>query len=185
MSGADLNDLKRRMTGAIEAVRKELSGLRTGRASVSLLEPVSVDAYGSAMPLNQVGTVGVPEPRLLTVQVWDRGLVKSVEKAIRDANLGLNPVADGQLIRVPVPQLNEERRKELIKIAHKYSEHARISIRNVRRDGMDALKVLEKKGDISEDEHRRRESQIQTLTDEFIAKVDEALAAKEKDIAHV
>ena len=185
MSGADPNELKRRMTGAIDVLRKEFSGLRTGRASVSLLEPVTVDAYGSPMPLSQVGTVGAPEARLLTVQVWDKSLVKSVEKAIRDANLGLNPAVDGQLIRVSIPQLNEERRKELIKIAHKYAEQARISVRNVRRDGMDGLKVLVKKGDISEDEQRKREGQIQSVTDEFIKKVDEALAAKEKDIAHV
>ncbi len=185
MSGADINDLRRRMNGAMDVFRKELAGLRTGRASVSLLEPIHVDAYGNAMPLNQVGTVGVPEPRLLTVQVWDKSLVKAVEKAIREANLGLNPMVDGQLIRVPVPSLTEERRKELIKVAHKYAEQARVAVRNVRRDGMDALKHLEKDGKVTEDEHRKRGDEIQKLTDEYIKKVDEALATKEKDIAHV
>lgn len=173
------------MNGAMDVFRKELAGLRTGRASVSLLEPIHVDAYGNAMPLNQVGTVGVPEPRLLTVQVWDKSLVKAVEKAIREANLGLNPMVDGQLIRVPVPSLTEERRKELIKVAHKYAEQARVAVRNVRRDGMDALKHLEKDGKVTEDEHRKRGDEIQKLTDEYIKKVDEALATKEKDIAHV
>jgi ribosome recycling factor len=185
MSGGDINDLRRRMNGAMDVFRKELAGLRTGRASVSLLEPIHVDAYGNAMPLNQVGTVGVPEPRLLTVQVWDKSLVKAVEKAIREANLGLNPMVDGQLIRVPVPSLTEERRKELIKVAHKYAEQARVAVRNVRRDGMDALKHLEKDGKVTEDEHRKRGDEIQKLTDEYIKKVDEALATKEKDIAHV
>jgi ribosome recycling factor len=185
MSGADINDLRRRMNGAMDVFRKELAGLRTGRASVSLLEPIHVEAYGNAMPLNQVGTVGVPEPRLLTVQVWDKSLVKAVEKAIREANLGLNPMVDGQLIRVPVPSLTEERRKELIKVAHKYAEQARVAVRNVRRDGMDALKHLEKDGKVTEDEHRKRGDEIQKLTDEYIKKVDEALATKEKDIAHV
>ncbi|MBI3451957.1 MAG: ribosome recycling factor [Rhodospirillales bacterium] len=185
MSGADINDLRRRMTGAMDMLKKEMTGLRTGRASANLLEPVQVDAYGNTMPLNQVGTVGVPEPRMLTVQVWDKGLVKAVEKAIRDANLGVNPMADGQLIRVPVPALTEDRRKELIKIAHKYAEQARIAVRNVRRDGMDALKQMEKDGKITEDEHRKRGTQIQSLTDEFIKKIDEGLAAKEKDVMHV
>ena len=185
MSGADINDLRRRMNGAMDVFKKELAGLRTGRASVNLLEPVHVDAYGSAMALNQVGTVGAPEPRLLTVQVWDKSLVKAVEKAIREANLGLNPMVDGQLIRVPIPSLTEERRKELIKVAHKYAEQARVSVRNVRRDGMDALKHLEKDGKVTEDEHRKRGDEIQKLTDEYIKKVDETLAAKEKDIVHV
>ncbi len=185
MSGADINDLRRRMNGAMDVFKKELAGLRTGRASVNLLEPVHVDAYGSAMALNQVGTVGAPEPRLLTVQVWDKSLVKAVEKAIREANLGLNPMVDGQLIRVPIPSLTEERRKELIKVAHKYAEQGRVSVRNVRRDGMDALKHLEKDGKVTEDEHRKRGDEIQKLTDEYIKKVDETLAAKEKDIVHV
>ena len=185
MSGADINDLKRRMVGAQDVFTKELAGLRTGRASVNLLEPVRVDAYGSPMPLNQVATVGAPEPRLLTVQVWDRSLVKAVDKAIRESNLGLNPMTEGQLIRVPIPALTEDRRKDLIKVAHKYAEQARVSIRNVRRDGMDALKHMEKDGKITEDEHAKRGKQIQSLTDEFIKKVDEMLAAKEKDIVHV
>jgi ribosome recycling factor len=185
MSGADINELRRRMTGAMEAFKKELGGLRTGRASVSLLEPLHVEAYGSSMPMTQVGTVNAPEARLLTVQVWDKGLVKSVEKAIRDANLGLNPQVDGQLIRVPLPALTEDRRKELIKVAHKYAEQARIAVRNVRRDGMEALKAMEKSHKITEDEHRKQGTGIQTLTDEFIKKVDEAMAAKEKDIMHV
>ncbi len=185
MSGADINDLRRRMTGAMDILKKEFAGLRTGRASTSLLEPIQVEAYGGHMPLSQVGTVSVPEPRLLTVQVWDKSLVKAVEKAIREANLGLNPMVDGQLIRVPVPSLTEERRKELIKVAHKYAEQARISVRNVRRDGMDALKHMEKDGKVTQDEHRKRGVEIQNLTDEFIKKVDESLAAKEKDVMHV
>lgn len=173
------------MDGAIEALHKEFSGLRTGRAATSLLEPVMVDAYGSKMPLNQVGTVGAPEPRMLTVQVWDKGLVKSVEKAIRDANLGLNPAADGTLVRVPIPALSEERRKELIKIAHRYAEETRIAIRNIRRTGMDELKKLEKDHKISEDEHRTHSKEVQTLTDAEIKKVDEILAHKEADVMHV
>ncbi len=185
MSTSDINELRRRMTGALDVLKKELAGLRTGRASASLLEHVQVEAYGGHMPLSQVGTVSVPEPRMLTVQVWDRSLTKAVEKAIRDANLGLNPVSEGQLIRVPIPPLTEERRKELIKVAHKYAEQARVSVRNVRRDGMDALKQREKKGEISEDEHRKLGAQIQQLTDEFIKKIDESIAAKEKDILNV
>lgn len=186
MSEGDHNsELKRRMAGAIEVFTKELTGLRTGRASTSLLEPVKVEAYGGQMALTQVATVSVPEARLLTVQVWDKGLVKPVEKAIREANLGLNPVAEGQVIRVPIPPLTEERRKDLIKVAHKYAEQARVAVRNVRRDGMDELKAGEKKGTITEDEHRKRNAQVQTLTDEYTKKIDEMLAAKEKDIMHV
>jgi ribosome recycling factor len=185
MSTADINELRRRMTGALDVFKKELTGLRTGRASVSLLEPVQVDAYGTHMPISQVGTVSVPEPRMLTVQVWDRGLVKAVEKGIRDANLGLNPMTEGQTIRVPIPPLTEERRKELSKIAHKYAEQARIAVRNVRRDGMEALKQQEKDHKITEDQHRKTGTQFQQLTDEFIKKIDEALAAKEKDILNV
>ena len=184
-SNADINEIKRRMTGALDVLKKEFTGLRTGRASANLLEPVQVDAYGSAMPITQVATIGAPEPRLLTVQVWDKGLVKSVDKAIREANLGVSPMIDGQLIRVPIPALNEDRRKELAKIAHKYAEQARVSVRNVRRDGMDALKQMEKDGKITEDEHRKRTALIQSATDEFIKKVDESLVAKEKDIQHV
>lgn len=185
MSTSDINELRRRMAGALDVLKKELSGLRTGRASVSLLEPVQVEAYGSHMPISQVGTVSVPEPRMLTVSVWDRGLVKAVEKAIREANLGLNPMSEGQTIRVPIPALTEERRKELIKVAHKYAEQARVSVRNVRRDGMDALKAQEKKGDITEDEHRKLGAQIQQITDEHIKKIDDIIAAKEKDILNV
>jgi len=182
---AEIDDLRRRMTASIDVLKKEFSGLRTGRASASLLDPVTVDAYGSQMPLAQCGTVGTPEPRMLTVQVWDKGLVKSVEKAIRDANLGLNPMADGQLIRIPLPPMTEERRKELLKIAKNYAEAARVSVRNVRREGMDALKELFKKSKVTEDDNRKRQTDIQTLTDDFIKKVDEAIAAKEKDIMAV
>ena len=186
MSGtADINELKRRMTGALEAFKKELTGLRTGRASVSLLEPIQVEAYGSHMPLSQLGTVGAPEARMLTVQVWDKGMVKAVEKAIREANIGVNPMVEGQLIRVPLPPLTEERRKELVKLAHKFAEHARVAVRNVRRDGMETLKQMEKDHKITEDEHRKRSGGIQTATDDFVKKADELLATKEKDIMHV
>jgi len=178
-------DLKRRMDGAIEALRKEFAGLRTGRASASLLDPVMVDAYGSSMPLNQCGTVSVPEPRMLMVQVWDKGLLKPVEKAIRDAGLGLNPQADGASIRVPIPDLNEERRRELVKVAAKYTEQAKVSVRNVRRDGIDALKKLEKDGEISQDEQRKIQTDIQALTDDTIKKVDDAFSQKEKEISQV
>jgi ribosome recycling factor len=173
------------MESAVDVLKKEFSGLRSGRASTSLLEPVVVEAYGSAMPLSQCGTVGVPEPRMLTVQVWDKGLIKAVEKAIRDAGLGLNPSTDGQLVRVPIPALNEERRKELQKIAGKYAEQARISVRNVRRDGMDSLKKLAKDGHISEDEIHKYEKDVQVQTDDTIKKIDEALAHKEKEIMQV
>ena len=185
MSTADPNELRRRMTGAFEVFKKEMSGLRTGRASVSLLEPIQVEAYGSHMPLSQLGTVNAPEPRMLTVQVWDKSMVKAVEKAIREANIGVNPMTEGQLLRVPIPPLTEERRKELVKLAHKFAEQARIAIRNVRRDGMEALKDLEKGHKINEDEHRKRNAETQKLTDEMIKKVDETLAAKEKDILNV
>jgi ribosome recycling factor len=173
------------MDGALEALRKEFGGLRTGRASASLLEPVHVSAYGSDMPLNQVGTVNVPEPRMITVQVWDKGLVGAVEKAIRDAGLGLNPMADGSTVRVPIPELSRERRQELSKIAHKYAEQARVAIRNVRRDGMDFLKKQEKDGKIAEDEHHGLHDLMQKLTDEHVTKVDETLATKEKEILQV
>lgn len=189
MSASNYNDLKsdvkRRMDGAVEVLRKEFAGLRTGRASASLLEPVVVDAYGSSVPITQVGTIGVPEPRMLTVQVWDKSLVKAVEKSIRDAGLGLNPQADGQLVRVPIPPLNEERRSELTKVAGKYTEQARVSVRNVRRDGMDGLKRLEKDGVISQDEHRHHSTEIQALTDETIRRIDEMLHHKEKEIMQV
>jgi ribosome recycling factor len=180
-----IKELKRRMQSAIDVLTKELSGLRTGRASINLLEPIKVESYGSMMPLNQVATVGVPEARMLSVQVWDRSMVKAVEKAIRDSNLGLNPAVDGQMIRVPVPALNEERRNELSKVAAKYAEDARISVRNVRRDGMDALKKMEKDHKISEDEHKRHSNEVQKVTDEHIKKVDEALATKQKEIMSI
>ncbi len=181
----NIDSFAQRMDGAIEALRKEFSGLRTGRASTSMLEPIVVDVYGSMMPLNQVGTLSVPESRMLTVQVWDKANAKAVEKAIRDANLGLNPQADGNLIRVPIPALSEERRHELAKIAAKYAEHARVAVRNVRRDGMDMLKKAEKDNEISEDELKKWSDKVQTLTDDRIKKIDEALAAKEKDITQV
>src|ERR1700744_2756025 len=185
MADARLTEFTRRMDGAVEALRKEFASLRTGRASVHLLDQVMVNAYGSNMPINQVGNVNVPEPRMITVQVWDKGLVKAVEKAIRDAGLGLNPAADGQLVRIPVPALNEERRKELQKVAGKYAEQARITVRNVRRDGMEALKKLEKDGVITQDEHRHHDKEIQTFTDETIKHIDDALAAKDKEIMQV
>lgn len=178
-------DLERRMDGAVEVLHKEFSGLRTGRASTSLLDPITVEAYGQAMPLNQVGTVGVPEPRMLSVQVWDKGMVKAVEKAIMDSGLGLNPQADGQMVRIPIPPLNEERRKELVKVAGKYAEEARVAVRNVRRHGMDELKQGEKDGNISEDEHRQYSDEIQKMTDASVAKIDEALSHKEEEIMQV
>jgi ribosome recycling factor len=185
MTDARLNEFSRRMDGALEALQKEFAGLRTGRASAHLLDQIKVTAYGSVMPLNQVGTVNVPEPRMITVQVWDRGLTREVEKAIRDAGLGLNPASDGQLVRVPIPELSQERRTELSKIAHKYAEQARVAVRNVRRDGMEFLKKQEKDGKISEDEHRKLHDEVQKLTDGHVKKVDDALAAKEKEILQV
>lgn len=178
-------DVAHRMDNTVEVLKKEFTGLRTGRAHASLLEPVVVEAYGQTMPLTQCATVGVPEPRMLTVQVWDKSQVKAVEKAIRDSGLGLNPQSDGQMIRVPIPPLNEERRKELQKVAGKYAEQARVAVRNVRRDGMDSLKKLEKDGHISEDEIKKYEKEIQGLTDETIKKIDETLANKEKEILQV
>ena len=185
MSEHDINSLKRRMDGAIEVLRKELGGLRTGRASANLLEPVQVSAYGSTMPLNQVGTVGVPEPRMITVQVWDKTLVGAVDKAIRESGLGLNPQAEGTLVRVPIPELSQERRQELSKVAHKYAELARVAVRNVRRDGMEHLKRQEKAHEISQDDHRHRSDEIQKLTDGYIKRIDETLAQKEKEIMQV
>ncbi len=181
----DKEELKRRMKGAVATLKQEFAGLRTGRASTALLDPVHVEAYGNAVPVNQVGTISTPESRLLTVQVWDKGLVKSVDKAIRDAGLGLNPQVDGQLLRIPIPELNEDRRKELVKLAHKYSEQARIAVRNVRRDGMDHLKRLEKDHLIGEDEHRKHGDELQKLTDESIREVDAMLQAKDQEIMHV
>ncbi len=185
MAEPDISDIKRRMDGALEAFKKELSGLRTGRASASLLEPVSVEAYGSKVHLKEVGTVSVPEPRLITVQVWDRGMLKAVEKAIRDSGLGLNPQAEGQTIRVPIPDLTQERRQELAKVAHKYAEQAKVAVRNVRRDGMDMLKKAEKNGDITQDEHKTWQDKVQVVTDQHIKMIDDALAAKEKEITQV
>jgi len=185
MTDGRLADFSRRMVAAIDVLQREFTGLRTGRASANLLDPIKVEVYGSMMPLNQLGNVSVPEPRLLTFQVWDKSHVKEIERAIRDAGLGLNPAADGQLIRVPLPALSEERRQELSKIAGKYAEEARVSVRNVRRDGMEMLKKMEKDGEISEDEHHRLSTEMQTLTDTNIKKIDELLSSKQKDIMHV
>jgi ribosome recycling factor len=178
----NLADLKKRMNGAVEVLRKEFGGLRTGRASASLLEPISVAAYGAEMPLNQVATVSVPEARMLSVQVWDKGLVKAVEKAIRTSDLGLNPAVEGNLIRVPIPELSEERREELVKVAARYAEAARVAVRNVRRDGMEQLKRLEKDGELSKDAHHKASEQVQELTDAEIKQINEMLAAKEAEI---
>lgn len=182
---ADVKELEKRMQGAMEALKKEFTGLRTGRASVNLLDPVVVEAYGQRMSLNQVGTVSAPEPRLLTVSVWDKGLVVATAKAIREAGLGLNPAPDGQMIRIPIPELTSERRAELAKLAHKYAEHGRVAVRNVRRDGMESLKKAEKDHQISQDEHRQKSDEVQKLTDRFVKLVDEALAHKEKEIKTV
>lgn len=181
----DLDDIERRMQGAVDSLKSELAGLRAGRANVSMLDPVTVTVYGSNMPLNQVGTVSVPEPRMLSVQVWDKGNASAVEKAIRSAGLGLNPMMDGGLVRVPIPELNEERRAEMSKVAGKYAEQARISARNVRRDGIDTAKKLEKSSAISEDDLRLYSDEIQTLTDKYIKKIDDVLQAKEKEIMQV
>jgi ribosome recycling factor len=180
-----LKDLGRRMDGALDVLRKEFGGLRTGRASASLLEPVTVAAYGGTMPINQLANVSVPEPRMITVQVWDRAMVKAVDKAIRESGLGLNPQTEGQVIRVPIPELNEERRRELTRVAAKYAEQARVSVRNVRRDGIEALRRLEKDGDISQDVHRKLDRDVQHLTDEHIKRIDETLAQKDKEILQV
>jgi len=185
MADPGMSEFNKRMEGALGVFRQELQGLRTGRASASLLEPVQVPAYGGTMPLNQVASVSAPEPRLIVVNVWDRSLTSAVEKAIRDANLGVNPQAEGQVIRVPIPALSQERRQELVKVAHKYAEQARVSIRNVRRDGMDKLKKMEKDHEISEDEHRSWSEKIQSMTDSHVKEVDTMLAAKEKDVMQV
>jgi ribosome recycling factor len=181
----DLAELKRRMQGAIHVLKQELGGLRTGRATPSLLDPIQVEAYGTHMPLNQLATVSVPEPRLLTVQVWDKAMVSAIERAIINANLGLNPATGGQLLRLRIPELNQERRKELVKVAHKYAEAARVAVRHVRRDGLDVLKKLEKDHKISRDDHDRDSEQIQKATDQAIAEIDHALAAKEREILTV
>jgi ribosome recycling factor len=180
-----LDDLKRRMTGAVDSLSKELAGLRTGRASVNLLEPVMVDAYGALMPLTQVATISAPDARMLSVSVWDQSMVKSVEKAIRESGLGLNPSTEGQTVRVPIPDMNQERRQELVKVSSKYTEQGRVSIRNVRRDGMDDLKKAEKDSQISEDEHKRLSEKVQELTDEMIKKAEQLAAQKEKDIMQI
>jgi ribosome recycling factor len=182
MAAYDKADLERRMNGAVESLKHDLQGLRTGRASIALLDPVTVEVYGAQMPLNQVATVAAPEPRLLSVTVWDKSNVGPTEKAIRSAGLGLNPITDGQTLRLPIPDLTEERRKELAKLASKYAEAARIAVRNVRRDGNDSLKVDEKKGVYSEDERKRHETEVQKLTDATIVEIDAAASAKEKEI---
>jgi ribosome recycling factor len=185
MLNALMDDLKKRMNAGLDAYRKELSGLRTGRASPTLLETVKVDAYGSLMPVSQVATVSASEARVLSVQVWDKSMVKAVEKAIREANLGVNPVSDGQLVRVIMPEMTAERRAELVKVAGKYAESTRVAIRNVRRDGMDQVKKHEKNKEISEDDEHKAAEDIQKLTDEMIKKVEEILAEKEKEVLHV
>ncbi len=182
MPAYDKGDIQRRMHGAVEVLKHDLGGLRTGRASTALLDPIHVDVYGANMPLNQIATVSAPEPRLLSVQIWDRSNVSAVEKAIRNAGLGINPITDGQNIRLPIPDLTEERRKELAKLAHQYAEKAKVAVRNVRSDARDALKIDEKKKDISEDEHKRLDTEVQKLTDDAVKEIDEILAHKDKEI---
>jgi ribosome recycling factor len=181
----DIHEIEKRMRASIDALKREFSGLRTGRASANLLDPVQVMVYGSRMPLNQVATVSVPEPRMISVQVWDRSNVAAVDKAIREANLGLNPIMDGQILRLPIPSLTADRRQELVKLAHKYAEQARIAIRNVRREGMDLLKKLEKDGKMSQDDHRGNSEKVQELTDRLIKEVDATLVTKEAEIQKV
>lgn len=181
----DLNDLKRRMQASIAALRHELGGLRTGRASASLVEPIHVEAYGQSMPLAQVATISVPEPRALAIQVWDKAMVIAVDKAIRAANLGLSPTVEGQILRIRMPELNEQRRKDLVKVAHKYAEESRVAIRHIRRDGLDTLKKLLKDKAISEDDEKRHETEVQKATDAAVAEVDQVLATKEKEIMQV
>ena len=181
----DVSDIKRRMQGAVASLKQDLGSLRTGRATPSLVEPLQIDAYGAALPMNQVATVSVPEPRLLSVQVWDRSMVAAVEKAIRDSDLGLSPQTEGQVIRLRIPEMNEQRRKEMVKVAHKYAEEARVAVRHVRRDGLDLLKKLEKDGKISEDDGKRQSADVQKATDGAVAEVDSIVAAKEKEIMQV
>jgi ribosome recycling factor len=181
----DISEIEKRMRASIDALKREFSGLRTGRASANLLDPVHVMVYGARMPLNQIATVSVPEPRMISVQVWDRSNVQAVDKAIREANLGLNPIMDGQILRLPIPSLTADRRQELVKLAHKYAEQARIAIRNVRRDGMDLLKKLEKDGKMSQDDHRGNSEKVQELTDRLIKEVDATLVTKEAEIQKV
>jgi ribosome recycling factor len=184
-NGVDFKDLNRRMDGAVAAFKHDLASLRTGRASSNLLDPIQVNAYGTTMPINQVATVSVPEPRMISVSVWDKSLVTSVDRAIRESNLGFNPILDGTTLRIPLPELNEQRRKELAKIAHQYAENARVAARHVRRDGMDHLKKAEKDHAISEDEHRSQSERVQKLTDETIAVIDSMLEEKESEIMQV
>ncbi len=181
----DIADIRRRMQGAVNAFKQELAGLRTGRASASLLDPIQVDAYGSLMPLNQVATVSVPEPRMIVVQVWDRGMTSAVDRAIRESSLGLNPIGEGTMLRIPIPELNTERRKELTKVAQKYAEQAKIAVRHVRRDGLDLLKRLEKDSAISEDDEKRDTDLVQKATDSTIAEIDQLSSAKEKEIMQI
>jgi ribosome recycling factor len=181
----ELKELERRMRGAVDALKKEFGGLRTGRASVQLLEPVVVNVYGARMPINQVATISTPDARTISVQVWDKGQVTAVEKAIREANLGLNPITEGAVLRLPIPALNAERRQELVKVAHKYAEQARVAVRNVRREGMDLLKKLDKDGQMSEDDHHKNSAKVQELTDRVIKEIDQALAGKEVEIKQV
>ena len=181
----DLNDLKRRMQASIAALKHELGGLRTGRASASLVEPIHVEAYGQSMPMNQVATVSIPEPRLIAIQVWDKGMVQAVDKGIRVSNLGLSPTIEGQILRIRLPELNEQRRRELVKVAHKYTEEARVAVRHIRRDGLDVLKKRLKDHAIGEDDEKRHESEVQKATDAAIAEVDLVLAQKEKEIMQV
>ncbi|ASY68672.1 ribosome recycling factor [Sinorhizobium fredii] len=185
MSDVDLKELKRRMDGAIAAFKHDIASLRTGRASANVLDPVTVEAYGSRMPLNQVANIMVPEPRMLSVSVWDKSMVGAVDRAIRESNLGLNPIIDGQNLRIPLPELNEERRKSLVKVAHDYAEKSKVAARHVRRDGMDGLKKAEKDGDISQDESRAQSERVQKMTDEVISEIDRLLAEKEKEIMQV
>lgn len=185
MAEPDIGDIERRMQGAVSVLEEEFGGLRTGRASVSLLDRVMVNAYGSEMPLNQVASVSVPESRLLLVNVWDKGNVQPVERAIRESDLGLNPVTEGQVMRVPIPELSAERREELVKVAHRYAEQARVSVRNVRRDGMDKLKKMEKGGDLSKDEQHDWGEEIQKLTDDYVKRIDSTLSQKEEEIRQI
>lgn len=184
-SNVDLKELKRRMDGAVAAFKHDIASLRTGRASANVLDPVTVEAYGSRMPLNQVANITVPEPRMLSVSVWDRSMVKAVETAIRESNLGLNPIVEGQNMRIPLPELNEERRKSLVKVAHDYAEKAKVAARHVRRDGMDGLKKAEKDGDMSQDDSRANSDKVQKMTDETISEIDRLLQDKEKEIMQV
>ncbi|HTO32665.1 MAG TPA: ribosome recycling factor [Pararhizobium sp.] len=183
--GIDLNDLKRRMDGAITAFKSDIASLRTGRASANVLDPVMVEAYGSRVPLNQVANITVPEARMLGVSIWDKSMVNAVDRAIRESNLGLNPIVDGQNLRIPLPELNEERRRSLVKVAHDYAEKAKIAVRNVRRDGMDSLKKAEKDGDIGQDVSRGQSEKVQKITDDMISDIDRLLGEKEKEIMQV